>query len=88
MDQAQEYVQYIPAIASAPGVGDSFFVTDARVFNPDPAETITVQLAFLKHDANNTGVAEIPNQLLSVRGNSTTKLAPPSGRGLAATLPP
>jgi hypothetical protein len=58
--QEQEYVQYIPAIASAPGVGDSFFVTDARVFNPDPVESITVQLAFLKHDANNVGVAEIP----------------------------
>jgi hypothetical protein len=57
--QEEEYVQYVPAIASAKGAGDSFFVTDVRIFNPHPVETITVQLAFLKHNANNLGVDEI-----------------------------
>ena len=38
---AQEFVQYIPAAASAAGANNSFFVTDVRLFNPNLDETIT-----------------------------------------------
>lgn len=55
---AQEVVQFIPAAASAGGANDSFFVTDVRLFNPSPDETITVHLAWLRRDADNTDAEE------------------------------
>lgn len=57
---AQETTRYFAAAASAPGVLGTFFVTDARVYNPDQSATITVQLAFLLPNVDNTGVAEVP----------------------------
>jgi len=56
---AAETVRFFPAAASAAGAGDSFFVTDARIYNPDPETTITVHLAFLERNMNNTGAAEV-----------------------------
>jgi hypothetical protein len=60
MVASSDVIRFIPAAASAPGVGDSFFVTDVRIFNPDPDETITVHLAFLVRGENNTGASEVP----------------------------
>ena len=60
---AQDVVQFIPAAASAAGAGGSFFVTDARLFNPDPEETITVHLAWLRRNADNTNAVETPVQV-------------------------
>ncbi len=57
---AAETIRFFPAAASAAGVGDSFFVTDARIFNPDPAVTITVYLTYLERDQDNTYAPEIP----------------------------
>lgn len=57
---AAETVRFFPAAASAAGVGDSFFVTDARIFNPDPVVTITVHLAYLERDQDNINAPEIP----------------------------
>ncbi len=65
---AQDVIRYIPAAASAAGAGDSFFVTDVRLFNPDPAETITVQLSWLRRDTDNTGAAEVPVEIGPRRG--------------------
>jgi PKD repeat protein len=56
---AAEQVLIIPAAASAPGVGDAFFVTDVRLFNPDPSNTITVHLAYLRRNRDNTSAAEV-----------------------------
>ncbi len=57
---AQETTRYLAAAASAPGANGTFFVTDARVFNPDATATITVQLAFLAANTDNSGAAEVP----------------------------
>lgn len=65
---AQEVEQFIPAAASAGGANNSFFVTDMRLFNPDPSDTITVQLAWLRRDANNTDAAELPVEIGPRRG--------------------
>lgn len=54
------YVRICPGAASAPGVGASFWVTDLRLFNPDPDETITVWLSALIRDADNSGAPELP----------------------------
>ena len=53
-----ETVRIFPGAASASGVGDAYFVTDARLYNPDPSESITVHLAFLARDADNSGASE------------------------------
>lgn len=60
---AQETTRILPAAASAAGVGDSFFVTDVRLFNPSPTETITVRAAFLRRDRDNTGAGEVSVEL-------------------------
>jgi len=52
------YSRIIPGAANASGVGDAFFVTDARLYNPDPSASITVNLSFLARDADNSGVGE------------------------------
>jgi len=57
---AQETTRYFAAAASAPGAAGAFFKTDARIFNPDQSATITVQLAFLLPNVDNTGAAEVP----------------------------
>jgi len=51
---AQEIVRYFPGAASATGAEGAFFVTDARLYNPDPSETITVYLSFLDRDVDNS----------------------------------
>lgn len=56
---AGETVRFFPAAASAVGAGDSFFVTDARIYNPDPEVTITVHLAYLERDQDNINAPEI-----------------------------
>ncbi len=57
---AQETTRFFAGAASTPGANSTFFVTDARVFNPDPAAAITVNLAFLAANADNTGATEVP----------------------------
>jgi len=57
---AQETTRYFAAAASSPGAAGTFFVTDARIFNPDQSASITVQLSFLLPNADNTGVTEVP----------------------------
>lgn len=52
-------VQFIPASAHNPGVGNTLRVTDARVFNPDAAESTSVRLAFLPAGADNSNVTEV-----------------------------
>jgi len=54
----EETIRIFPGAASASGVGDAFFVTDARLYNPHPSESITVHLSFLARDADNSGAAE------------------------------
>ena len=56
---AQEVVRYFPGAASASGDQGAFFVTDARLYNPDPSETITVFLSFLDRDVDNSSVQEM-----------------------------
>jgi len=56
---AGETVRFFPAAANAAGAGDSFFVTDARIYNPDPEMTITVHLAYLERDQDNINAPEI-----------------------------
>jgi hypothetical protein len=56
---AQETVLFIPAAASAAGANDSFFVTDVRLFNPSPDESVTISLAWLRRNADNTGADEV-----------------------------
>ena len=56
---AQEVVRYFPGAASATGAEGAFFVTDARLYNPDPSETITVFLSFLDRDVDNSSVQEM-----------------------------
>ena len=60
-------VRICPGAASAPGVGTAFWVTDVRLFNPDPHDSITVWLSALLRDADNTGAVELP-VTLSARG--------------------
>jgi len=55
-----DFTRIIPGAASASGVGDAFFVTDVRLFNPDPASSATVYLSFLDRDADNSAVTEVP----------------------------
>ena len=56
---AQEVVRYFPGAASASGAEGAFFVTDARLYNPDSSQPITVFLAFLERDADNSNAAEM-----------------------------
>ena len=56
---AQEVVRYFPGAASATGAEGAFFVTDVRLYNPDPSETITVFLSFLDRDVDNSNVPEM-----------------------------
>ena len=65
---AQEVVRFIPAAASAAGANDSYFVTDVRLFNPDPNETITVHLAWLARDVDNSDAEEIQIEIGPRRG--------------------
>jgi len=53
-----DYSRIIPGAASASGVGVAFFVTDARLYNPDQSESITVNLSFLARDTDNSGAGE------------------------------
>ncbi len=57
---AQETTRFFAAAASAQGTGGTFFVTDARIYNPDQSASITVQLSFLLPNVDNTGVAAVP----------------------------
>ncbi len=54
-----DHLQFIRASAHNPGVGDTLWVTDARVFNPDAAEPMAIWLAFLPPGADNTTASEI-----------------------------
>jgi len=65
---ADDVVRIFPGAASAAGVGDAFFVTDVRLFNPHPSESITVHLSFLDRDQDNSGAAEQPVTLPPRRG--------------------
>ena len=65
---AQDVVRFVPAAASAAGANDSFFVTDLRLFNPDPEETIAIHLAWLARDADNTDAEEIEIEVGPRRG--------------------
>lgn len=65
---AQEVVRIIAGTASAEGVGDSFFVTDVRLYNPDPENTITVHLSFLGRDVDSSGATEFPVEIPPRRG--------------------
>ena len=56
---AQETTRYFAAAASSPGAAGTFFVTDARIYNPDQSASITVQLAFLLPNVDNSGAAEV-----------------------------
>ncbi len=56
---AQETTRFFAAAASANGANGTFWVTDARVFNPDPTETITVKIGFLRSDTDNSGLNEV-----------------------------
>jgi len=56
---AQETTRFLAGAASVEGVNSTFWVTDARVFNPDPEIAITVNLAFLESDTDNSGAAEL-----------------------------
>jgi hypothetical protein len=62
-DDDDEIVRIFPGTASAPGKDDAFFVTDVRLYNPDPAEAITVHLSFLDRDADNSGATELPVEI-------------------------
>jgi len=57
---AQETVRYFPAAAHSPGLFGTFFVTDARVFNPDDEQTITVNLQLLAADSDNSAATVLP----------------------------
>jgi hypothetical protein len=65
---AQDVIRYIPAAASAGGANNSFFVTDVRLYNPDPEESITVNLSWLRRDADNTEADEVPVEISPRRG--------------------
>jgi len=65
---AQEFIRILPGAASAQGSGDAFFVTDVRLFNPDPENTITVHLSFLDRDADNSGATEMSVDIQPRRG--------------------
>jgi len=56
---AQETTLFYSATASAEGANDTFWVTDARVYNPDTDESITVLLAFLASDTDNSDANEV-----------------------------
>jgi len=56
---AQETSLFYSATASADGSNDTFWVTDARVFNPDTEASITVFLAFLASDTDNSDADEV-----------------------------
>jgi hypothetical protein len=62
-DDDDEVVRIFPGTASAPGKDDAFFVTDVRLYNPDPVETITVNLSFLDRDEDNSDVTETPVEI-------------------------
>jgi len=66
--RAQEVVRIIAGTASAAGVGDAFFVTDVRLYNPDPENTITVHLSFLRRDVDSSGATEFPVEIPPRRG--------------------
>lgn len=57
---AQETTLFFAAAASSPGANNTFYVTDARLFNPDPTNPVTVQIAFLPANTNNTNAVEVP----------------------------
>ncbi|PWB77723.1 MAG: hypothetical protein C3F15_02665 [Holophagae bacterium] len=57
---AQETTRFFAAAASTPGANGTFFKTDARLFNPDPTATITVGLAFLRPNVDNSTATEVP----------------------------
>jgi hypothetical protein len=63
---AQE-LRFVPAAASAVGAGGSFFVTDVRVFNPDPESPLTVSASLLRRDTDNSGA---PQQVFEVASRS------------------
>ena len=65
---AQEFIRIFPGVASAQGNGDAFFVTDVRLYNPDPETTITVHLSFLDRDADNSGANEMSVDIQPRRG--------------------
>ena len=55
---AQETTLFFAASARTQGANETSWVTDARVFNPDSSETITVRLSFLESNTDNTGAEE------------------------------
>lgn len=56
---AQEVVRYFPGTASLTGAQGAFFVTDARLYNPHPSQSITVFLSFLDRDVDNSSAGEM-----------------------------
>ncbi len=56
---AQENVLYLPAAASTPGLNETFFLTDAVLFNPDPEQAVTVFLSWLPGGSDNSAASEV-----------------------------
>lgn len=65
-----DVVRIIPGAASASGVGDAYFITDVRLFNPDTDSSITVFLSFLEREADNSRAAETPVEIAPRRGEA------------------
>ncbi len=63
-----DVVRIIPGAASAPGVGDAYFVTDVRLYNPGTESSITVFLSVLERNADNSLAEELPVDIPPRRG--------------------
>lgn len=63
-----DVVLIIPGAASASGVGDAYFVTDARLYNPSAESSITVYLSVLERDVDNSRAEEVAVDISPRRG--------------------